>query len=157
MYKTFVLYNLLLLLYFALCTHGWRKQSSISQDLLERLFKRFFYGQQQKAEHMRTAGLYLCVFFKKKSHLDLKVCLLLYLNIFRTLNQCSLWPWEESVAPSSRPSSHWPPSRMCSRFRCQVAGSTTSALSQQPQLAARDSPVVPAPALYRQVTSKQTF
>lgn len=89
--------------------------------------------------------------------LGFKLRLLLCLNVSRILNQCSLSLWEESLAPSSRPSSHWRPSRMCSRFRCQVTGSSTSASSRQPQLAARDSPVVPAPALYRQVTSKHTF
>lgn len=74
-------------------------------------------------------------------------------NIFRILNQCSPSLWAESVAPSLRPSFPSPASRTCSRFRCQAAGSTTSASSRQRRRAAQDSPVFPAPAPSPQVTS----
>lgn len=78
-------------------------------------------------------------------------------NIFRILSQCSPSLWAESVAPSLRPSFPSRASRTCSRFRCQAAGSTMSGSSQQQQLAAQDSPVLPAPAPYRQVTSQHTI
>lgn len=77
-----------------------------------------------------------------------------FLNRLRTLSLSSLSPWEEWAAPSSRPSSPWPPSRTCSRFRCRAAGFTTSASSRRPRPARRASPALPTPAQCPRVNSK---
>lgn len=87
----------------------------------------------------------------------LNCCFLFGLYVFRISNQCSLCLWGESVAPSSRPSSHYQANQTCNRFRCRAAGSTMSASWQRPQQATRGKPAVPAPAQYRQVTLIQDF
>lgn len=109
-------------------------------------------AQVRPAAHLH-ARLHVCV-----RCCDVNLRHLFYLGFLRVSNLSSLWLWEESPAPSSRPSSRLQPSPMYSRFRYQEAGSTTSASSRRPQLAAQDIPVVPAPALYRQVNiCRQTW